>query len=882
MNLTDYCNALAVSTRDACAWIEKNADTVRNEQEGLQKELRRAGRLFRHCAKASKRKMCAGVFGPSQSGKSYLISALARDASGALSAVFGNERHNFIQEINPEGGKESTGLVTRFTMTHPERIPEGHPVQIRLLTETDLVKIIANTYFADCEHKEDPQSDIHATLALLEKRPEKPSSRIDIDAMEDLREYLLKDFRAKARVVELERSYWSRAIALAPKLALEDRVRLYSIIWDEVEEFTSLLRHLLLALEHLGHPEEAFCPIESLIPRTGSIIDVATLGELNPETDVSTLDVATLDGRSVNLPRSVVAALTAELTISMDHKPAPYFDHTDLLDFPGYRSRYKFDDVRRELKKPGLRKEMFLRGKVAYLFQRYCADRELTSMLLCIGPKNQEVQDLPGVINDWIIATHGERPEDRAGKPESLFFILTMFDVEFEQKEGTPSVESRWDNRIHASLLDFFGKQHDWPREWDGTRAFNNLFLLRNPNYKFTAVLDYEGKKETGIRKDMLAYVQTLESAFLNSGVVAAHFKNPRESWEAAMLLNDGGISHIRNSLSPLCNPDIKRNQLRHLLDDQRKKLVARLSVFYKSDNKEEERKQKLLFIRRIYTCLGRLEKQHQRLGLLLHSFTVRDSELFELHSEARQRYRSRPEPVPEQHFVEEEEAIDLTAVNIEDWNPFSTPSTPERTTEKEQPASLAIRDEESFFAEYVESWWVSKLHALADDPVMQHYFLLPSREFSDLVSELATGAARLNLAKDIAAAARDAARYTDTNRENVEWQQAGMAASILNAFVDWLGRNPRTKTEQERTFKTSSGSSVLFAPPPVFAGMPQLSENRTPYTADWYGDWLNAFYLLAMENLDFDGEQMINREENTCLGTIIARFNTDLPRENA
>ena len=62
-------------------------------------------------------------------------------------------------------------------------------------------------------------------------------------------------------------------------------------------------------------------------------------------------------------------------------------------------------------------KEMFLEGQqVAYLFQRYSAENELTSMLLCIGPSNQEVQDLPGVINSWIAVTHGEKPEDRVGK----------------------------------------------------------------------------------------------------------------------------------------------------------------------------------------------------------------------------------------------------------------------------------------------------------------------------------------------------------------------------------------------------------------------------------------------------------------------------------
>ena len=39
---------------------------------------------------------------------------------------------------------------------------------------------------------------------------------------------------------------------------------------------------------------------------------------------------------------------------------------------------------------------------MAYLFERYKTDLELTSMLLCIGPSNQEVQDLPAVINDWV------------------------------------------------------------------------------------------------------------------------------------------------------------------------------------------------------------------------------------------------------------------------------------------------------------------------------------------------------------------------------------------------------------------------------------------------------------------------------------------------
>ncbi len=110
MELSEYCESLAKACEDAGNWVGRNEDVVRNEKEGLLKELRRAKRSFKRCARASSRKMCAGVFGPSQAGKSYLISALARDENNNLNALFGNESHDFISEINPEGGRNPQGL----------------------------------------------------------------------------------------------------------------------------------------------------------------------------------------------------------------------------------------------------------------------------------------------------------------------------------------------------------------------------------------------------------------------------------------------------------------------------------------------------------------------------------------------------------------------------------------------------------------------------------------------------------------------------------------------------------------------------------------------------------------------------------------------------
>ena len=871
--LTQHCLNLAQAAADASAWVSENQDVVRSEQEGLQAELRRSGREFRKHARAAMRKMCAGVFGPSQAGKSYLISALARDASGDLMALFGAETKDFIAEINPPGGKESTGLVTRFTMTRPASLPEGFPVQIKLLSETDLVKIVANTYYADCDHKDAP--DTHAitkNVDDLQSRKGTGSPHINLDALEDLHEYF-KDFSSKPRVQALDRcGYWKRIFELAPQLDLENRIHMYSVIWDNVIQFTDLLRMLLRALEKLEYAPEAFCTLEALTPREISIIDVDTLAGLGDSAVSAELSIRTAASPPVSLPRAVITALTAELTIVMREKPDAYFDHTDLLDFPGYRSRLKIEDIRKELEKPDMLKGLFLRGKVAYLFQRYCAEGELTSMLLCIGPSNQEVQDLPGVINAWINSTHGELPETRRDKDVALFFILTKFDMEFEQKKGETNVELRWDNRLHASLLDFFGKQHDWPKIWDGKdSAFRNVFLLRNPNFEFRAVLEYdENNREKGIRSDQQGYVASLESAFMGSKCVAAHFKDPRGAWDAAMRLNDGGISYIRDSLRPMCNPDSKREQIERVLAERKSRLANRLQAFYKTDDKEEERRQKVA-LSHAFGKIFALMLQNQTMGEFLRRLCVQDNELYELYFEARRRFLESEEDT--EHAAPQVNVGSGTAADDVMAELFGNAPQPVGTTPEEDPpvfASSRPKDEAQYFAELIESYWCNRLQELSDNASIQKLYAFPPAELSKFAAELALGASRLRLREEMENALRTAAAYSNTAKERIVWQQVGMAASIINGFVDWLGRNPRTRAKEGRTVLMGGNSFVLFTPPQKPEGFPALPEIQEPFEKAWFMDWLRALHVLLQENVDFDGGQMHNQEQNTRLGEII------------
>ncbi|WP_407932710.1 virulence factor SrfC family protein, partial [Desulfovibrio desulfuricans] len=56
--------------------------------------------------------------------------------------------------------------------------------------------------------------------------------------------------------------------------------------------------------------------------------------------------------------------------------------------------------------------------------------------------------------------------------------------------------------------MNFFGQVHDWPQNWDGTHPFNNVFLLRNPNFLCEAIFDYADRRETGIRQEQQAFVE--------------------------------------------------------------------------------------------------------------------------------------------------------------------------------------------------------------------------------------------------------------------------------------------------------------------------------------------------------------------------------------
>ncbi len=880
--LAEQCQKLQQNTAKSLQWLHKNKDHIGKEYDALHAELRRNMRAFHKCEVAAKRKMCVGVFGPSQSGKSYLISTLARDSEGKLFADFDGEQRNFITEINPEGGKESTGLVTRFTTTAPTNLPEGHPIRLRLLTECDVVRVLANTYYADCEHKEAPDQDALLqdmknldALYNAQKTPE-----IESDDVEELREYMHRNFASRPRVQLLQRAYWQRAIQLAPGLDLQGRAKLFSLIWDKVEAFTDLYIKLCSALQQLGNPEEAHCAIEALIPRGQSIIDVALLKDLHEHNNnaADTLNIIGKNGLSTKLPRAIITALTAEITIYMREKPDDFFDHTDLLDFPGYRSRLQLEDIGRELQREGTLEKLFLRGKVAYLFERYCAEKELTSMLLCIGPGNQDVQELPRAVQHWIASTHGDTPTRRAATSAdfgpALFFILTKMDVEFEEKEGAISVEGRWTTRIEASLLEFFGKTDDWPTNWDGQNAFDNIFLLRNPNIKAKALFNFADNAEISIREDQLPHVQKIRDAFLQSPLVQRHVKNAATVWDAAMTLNDGGITLLRTSLRPLCNPDIKRRQISATLNQCIEKISHILQAHWKTDDKEEERKRQEKLSKKLAKHLAHIVEL-QRFGEFLTNIQVRDYDLYALYFQ-----------VEQERLEQSEQAQSIVGTRVTANNLLQNVlgdlnfDDDEDDAVAEDTNVTAYQDEAERFTDLVIGHWIEQMHSFASSLTAQNYFAMPEKELGLFIHELVCTMNRLGIAKKMTEAQRNVVGYGNMARQNLVWKQASLAAESINSFVHWLGLDPRFHESDTRTVVVQGNAVVVFTPPSEKSNANAFADEAIAYDKNYYGHWIRTFMYNMICNVDFDSATPFNKEENAALGHILAAYKQAFPEQ--
>lgn len=881
--LSAQCTAIAEASQKAAAWVSDpgNAELVGSAAKSNLKSLRRVTRRAYKLAKAAKTRMAVSVFGPSQAGKSFLVSVLARPEAGELYSAYDHPDGtlNYLKEVNPEGQGESTGLVTRFTMVR-DATPTGFPIKLTLLSEADVIRTILNSFFNDGDNSEPPPegNELAAHLESFNAKRGMKVPGLSQNDMLEVGEYVERTFGRTAYAAALK-PFWEEAAEIAPYLSRSDREAFFSMIWGRHAPLGQLYRKLADALAAIDHAEVVYVGLDALIPRHTSIIDVKTLAGLSGKDVGPDLRVRTEAGRETIMARGDICALAAEMNFPMKDQPSEVLGQTDLLDFPGARNRFDkplavtlsvgdTDDALREL---------LLRGKVAYLFDRYVENQEITSMLLCIPGSNMETISLPGLVENWIALTHGNTPAARKGLDTVLFFVLTKFDELLVDSGADGGTTTRFQRRMEASLLEKFTQVADkWVMEWTPGSAFNNCFWLRNPKYPAEAVINYQEGREVSLRPEKADRLAELKQGYLAADHVQRHFADPDAAWDAAMSLNDGGVRYLIEALTRVAKPDNKLRQIEAQLDRLSQEALNEVAEYYVSGDIEKRINEKRAAAEKVIDGLAHAA-QEQRFGSLLRELMVDQDEIESRIARVPSAVRIRPGNADGVGMREDPRDAPTKAVSRLRRpgavlnHPAANAAIRSAATDTPSQAAPSIRSltMAEFQAETALSLWIETMKRFRDDPRVAEVYGLEATAVNDLVVELIHAARRLTLAQRLVG---ELSGLTfGLSAADQAAPAAILCAEIINRFISDLGAPMMSSDERPIVEDVNGFARPAFTPRTSHDTADTLPAVMHDCAFEHASDWAFALETVFIANAKDGDLGSVNIEQNVALGMVLA-----------
>lgn len=529
----------------------------------------------------------AAIYGESQVGKSYLVSSLLSLPEQPFGiSDKGGVFYNFIEDINPPGGgSESTSLVSRFSIDY-KPINLQYPVKARLMSPADIVLVLCDSFYNDIKatHNSILQTndidDIIRDLKVTYQSGTLQQNVFEEDDILDICDYITNNFRQKAGNI-LNSKFFDEVPFLIAKIKPSEWKNIFSLLWNKNNEFSNLFNNLITEYAKLNFTETLYLPIEAILYKHGTILDVERLKEIynvpkkiEPDYKAETTVIYFENGAEKEIksfPKTFLCALSAELIFSQPESlllSKPLLANIDLLDFPGARARKTSPE---NMINQEAMPDLLLRGKVAYLFNKYSDTEIIKILIFCTKHDQAGERTMPELLNHWISNIVGDSPDKREtfinkSKIPPLFIIETWFNVNLQydpQRDkinDNASLNYRWNQRFDRTLAGekVDTKIYDWFENWTTTNpVFQNIFLLRDfdksDEYSSKLFKGYrENKKEIEEVKNSIYpnFRNDLRQSFLEYDFVKRHFESPTESWDKAASINEDGTRLIIDKLT--------------------------------------------------------------------------------------------------------------------------------------------------------------------------------------------------------------------------------------------------------------------------------------------------------------------------------------------
>lgn len=663
MVLNNNISALVNDINNSLAWIKTNRPKD-YDQKFLQLVEQR--RILNKIARAAENNPGIAAFGKSQVGKSYLISCLLQDNGKPFMVKTEQEEYNFVFRINPPseegGGRESTGVVTRFSSysRNPEKYSAQYPVTVKTFSVADIVTILSDSYFNDfANYTTKSEKEIEETIDTLKSKygnqANIPTPVVGADDILNIKEYFIKHIN-NAQVFN-KTPFFDHLATFIEHVPLKEYASVFAILWNNESNLTKLFNKLFNILAEFNFASYIYLPIDAVLHKDlkeNTIMSVQCLKQLFEASSIYTTDVYTKEGnaftkRATAISKSDVCAICSEVIfkieesflqssgkyctdnispevtakIRKDNITMDMLRENDLLDFPGARAREQ-EDVEK-LSEDSILLNCYLRGKVAYLFNKYNADKTINVLLYCHHNKDNDVTSLYKLLQDWVQEYVGKTPQERQEKLmqtkiSPLFYIGTMFNLDMTLGVGATASEEainqRWIGRFDTVMNKqcFHTDTVDWVNNWtEKGVGFKNSYVLRD--YKFSGPKSglYQGFEETSKEQSMLMseqYYKMMRSSFVKNQYVKQLFSDPELAWDLAASINNDGALYIMENLAEVAQrmDNSRENDFEKTFKKVQHKVYGIMKDYYVSTDanellEENIRKAKSIFREMDFTC---------------------------------------------------------------------------------------------------------------------------------------------------------------------------------------------------------------------------------------------------------------------------------------
>jgi hypothetical protein len=559
-------------------WLENNPAFLGASIAAIREEVDSVAAHLAPIARAADSPPGIGILGTAGTGKTDLVFALLAARGPTTLGELGQRPIDgaMLRGLLPPDHESGGCAVLRFVATEMPPTPRGYAIRVGLLSVLDVVSIVAGAAIGalapPVRQPDGGHIDRLMTSVATQLSPQAVPGLSERDVL-DLREALTARWPDSPLLGALAATrYWEGFRDMAAHLAERERRRVLAVLWNESAVFNALFHRLCDGIERLGQGTDAYCAPEALLGKdksTGwmtrhprSIIDAATLLALDPEPGI-TLNMMNRFGQAVDVERSVVAALVAELPLHVGGSRLSELAPAEILDFPvappirdGERRPSSGSNKSPSELSFAAAVQAYARMKALYLFERACHRRDVTSLVVVASP-DREDDTYTDAIGDWVAGSQGANAQAR-GMIRRGLFIATGAPSEaddntpwrLDEGHGGPTLMP---TGMAGLIRNVIGSGQDWPDAWTPHRPLQEVF-----------------------------HFQRSDATAPNSN--AAERLVPVTSENAAALA-ETDVTALVKALAGASDTRVKHLQLNHALRDIRRRLRGTLLRYHTSND---------------------------------------------------------------------------------------------------------------------------------------------------------------------------------------------------------------------------------------------------------------------------------------------------------